>query len=365
MRSDTDAGASQQHPDAALAKALRHIEICDVCRGVSRLNQAATRMLGQLKRRDLAPPGADCPSAEEWPLVVTGQGEPEKNRKYLRHAEDCDHCGALLREATLDFSDEFTADEEKMISQLKTSDPAWQKQFARELAAKSQAQVNSSPRSVSQGPAKVLRGRWLSAPKWQPWAVAAAAAIILAVTVFTFVNYNSQRPDELLAQAYSERRNLEVRFQGAQHGPVSIQRAKGGDSRLNRPAALLEAEAMIARGLEKEPDSPVWLQAKGRADLLEGNYEAAIQSFQKALDAEADSPSLQTDLASAYFQRAELADRAGDYGKAIELLSKVLAKNPNDAIARFNRALVNEKMFLYRQALEDWEHYLRLDPQGG
>ena len=197
------------------------------------------------------------------------------------------------------------------------------------------------------------------------WALGAAAAIVAGVMLFPLVSkYFSQTPDKLLAQAYSERRNLELRFEGAQHGPVHIERATGGDSRLNRPPALLEAEAVIARGLEKEPNSPVWLQAKGRADLLEGNYEAAIQSFQKALEVEADSVSLQTDLASAYFQRAERADRDSDYGKAIELLSKVLAKNPDDPIARFNRALINEKMFLYRQALEDWEHYLRLDSKG-
>jgi len=195
--------------------------------------------------------------------------------------------------------------------------------------------------------------------------VGAAAAIVVGVMLFLIVSkYYSQTPDKLLAQAYSERRNLELRFVGAQYGPVHIERATGGDSRLNRPPALLEAEALIARGLQKEPDSSVWLQAKGRADLLEGNYEAAIQSFQKALDVEADSVSLQTDMASAYFQRAERADRASDYGKAIELLSKVLSKNPDDPIARFNRALINEKMFLYRQALEDWEHYLKLDSKG-
>ena len=351
---------TQQSDDAARTKALRHIEICDVCRATAQHNQAAIRMLGQLKSGRSTVPRPDCPSVSEWPLVVTGQVETEKAREYLRHAEDCDHCGPLLRDATVDFSDEFTTDEEEMISQLKTSDPAWQKQFARELAAKSQSQA-----APATSGAKVLRGPWTSFRRWQPVVLAAAAAIILAVLLFTFVsNYFSRKPDKLLAQAYSERRNLELRFQGAEHGPVHVERAAGGDSRINRPAALLEAEALIARGLEKEPDSGAWLQAKGRADLLEGNYEAAIQSFQKALDMQADSASVQTDMASAYFQRAERADRATDYGKAIELLSDVLAKNPNDPIARFNRALVNEKMFLYRQALEDWERYLQLDPQG-
>ena len=343
---------SRQSDDPALTKALRHIEICDVCREVARLNQAATRMLNQLKTRGLATPRADCPSASEWPLVVAGQVESEKAREHLRHAADCDRCGALLRQATADFNDEFTTDEEKMIARLKSSDSAWQKRFARELAGKPPLQV---------GPAKVLRGRWMTFPKWQ-WGLGAAAAIVAGVLLFPLVSrYFSQTPDKLLAQAYSERRNLELRFEGAQHGPVQIERATGGDSRLNRPPALLEAEAVIARGLEKEPNSPVWLQAKGRADLLEGNYESAIQSFQKALEVDADSASLQTDIASAYFQRAERADRDSDYAKAIELLSKVLAKYPDDPIACFNRALVNEKMFLYRQALEDWEHYLRLD----
>ena len=357
--SDTDAGRSQQSHDAALKKALRHIEVCDACRGVAQLNQAATRTLDQLKTPGLATPRAECPSVSEWPLVVAGQVELEKAREYLRHAADCDHCGPLMREATVDFDDELTKHEEQMISQLKSSDPAWQKRFARELAAKSPLQVRPS-----KTPAKALRGRWMTFPKWQ-WALGAAAAIVAGVMLFPLVSkYFSQTPEKLLAQAYSERRNLELRFEGAQHGPVHIERATGGDSRLNRPPALLEAEAVIARGLQKEPNSPVWLQAKGRADLLEGNYEAAIQSFQKALEVEAESVSLQTDLASAYFQRAELADRAGDYGKAIELLSKALAKNPDDPIARFNRALINEKMFLYRQALEDWEHYLKLDSKG-
>lgn len=311
--------------------------------------------------RGLAAPRADCPAASEWALVAAGQVESEKAREHLRHAANCDHCGPLLRQATVDFDDEFTPREQEMISQLKSSDPAWQKRMAGELAAKSQVQGGPP----SKAPAKVLPGRWMSFPKWQPWALGAAAAIVVGVMLFLIVSkYYSGTPDKLLAQAYGERRNLELRFQGAQYGPVHVERATGGDSRLNRPPALLEAEAAIARGLQKEPDNPVWVQAKGRADLLEGNYEAAIASFQKALEVEADSASLQTDLASAYFQRAERADRAADYGKAIELLSKVLAKNPNDPIARFNRAIINEKMFLYRQALEDWEHYLQLDSMG-
>jgi tetratricopeptide (TPR) repeat protein len=82
------------------------------------------------------------------------------------------------------------------------------------------------------------------------------------------------------------------------------------------------------------------------------------------MEAQPDSPSLLTDLGAAYFVRAESADRPIDYGNAIEAFGKALTKSPDDPIALFNRALACERMFLYTQAVDDWEHYLRIDPQG-
>jgi CHAT domain-containing protein len=83
-----------------------------------------------------------------------------------------------------------------------------------------------------------------------------------------------------------------------------------------------------------------------------------------ALESQPNSPSLLTDLGSAYFLRAESADSPIDYGNAIESLSKALAMAPNDPVALFNRGLACERMFLYTQAVDDWEHYLRVEPQG-
>jgi len=81
-------------------------------------------------------------------------------------------------------------------------------------------------------------------------------------------------------------------------------------------------------------------------------------------DAHPDSLALLTDLATAYFQRAEAGDRAVDYGQAIELLGRALAKNPDDPMALFNRAIALEKMNAYKEAIRDWEHCLRVDPSG-
>jgi tetratricopeptide (TPR) repeat protein len=62
--------------------------------------------------------------------------------------------------------------------------------------------------------------------------------------------------------------------------------------------------------------------------------------------------------------RGQSANRVLDYGNAIEALGEALAKNHNDPIALFNRALACEQLFLYSQAVADWEHYLREDPHG-
>jgi tetratricopeptide (TPR) repeat protein len=90
----------------------------------------------------------------------------------------------------------------------------------------------------------------------------------------------------------------------------------------------LKVEALIGENLTKHPNDPAWLEAKARADLLDGNYESAIRSLQRALEAQPDSPQLLTDPGSAYFLRAKSADRALDYGNAIEYPGKALARSP-------------------------------------
>ena len=53
-----------------------------------------------------------------------------------------------------------------------------------------------------------------------------------------------------------------------------------------------------------------------------------------------------------------------DYGAAIEMLWRFLRERPDSPIALFNRAVVYERLFLYDDALKDWEHYLNLDGAG-
>ena len=61
-----------------------------------------------------------------------------------------------------------------------------------------------------------------------------------------------------------------------------------------------------------------------------------------------------TDLATAYFERAERAkpdDGIADYQMAADLLSRALAKDPGNAVDLFNRALILEKL-QFRTSME-------------
>lgn len=301
----------------------------------------------------LPPSGPECPRSVEWPRVAAGAVSFEASQDFLRHAAQCDHCGPLVKTTgTLD--DAFTVEEEAAIAKLESRLPD-RRDFSRRLSALSQAPT-ANPPLLSHGKKRALA--------WPVWVYGAAAAAVVAAALTLFLWLRPESPDQLLAEAYSQQRTLTLRFSGAKYGPVRVLRGDSARSSLNEPQSLLDAKALIHSHLTREPGNPQWLDAKGRVDLLEANYEAAIQTFQRALDVEPNSPVLLVDTASAYFERAEIADRANDYSQAIEFLSRELAQNPGDPIALYNRALVNEKMFLFHQALEDWDRYLSIDAKG-
>ena len=195
-------------------------------------------------------------------------------------------------------------------------------------------------------------------------ATAAIALTVIAISVGTRLLHETS-VDQLLATAYTERRTLEVRIPGAQAFTPARRTRSHPIPTLKNLRPLLKAEALISEKLQKNPNDPTWLEARARADLLDGNYDSAVKTLLRARSSFLPiPPPLLTDLGSAYYMRGQSADRALDYGNAIEALGEALAKSPNDPIALFNRALACEQLFLYSQAVADWEHYLREDPDG-
>jgi CHAT domain-containing protein len=322
-----------------------------------RAQKLAMEQIALLKPNARGTKGLQCPSGDVWLDIAAGLANQDSD-EYLNHAAECDHCGPLLRQAKDDFADDLTPEESLQVASLPSANTDWQRRLAQSLNTQG---LDNAPEDTRPEPPPSWRGQRFSW-KLPVLATAAIALTVIAISVGTRL-LPGPSVDQLLATAYTERRTLEVRIPGAQHSPLRVERG-ATDSNLEKPASLLKAEALISEKLQKNPNDPTWLEARARADLLDGNYDSAVKTLLRARSASSDSAPLLTDLGSAYYMRGQSADRALDYGNAIEALGEALAKNPNNPIALFNRALACEQLFLYTQAVADWEHYLREDPQG-
>lgn len=352
LHSHDDIRNADWRTNSLIGEAVRHLEVCPDCALRVQMHKSAQVDISDLGLSSHVAPGPKCLAGVEWLKVAAGLLPDERTKELMKHAAQCRHCGPLLKVASESLSDEMTSQEEQTLASLGSARPEWQKRLAKTLQGRT---GNWKP---YKGPALFSR-RWLVWPR-----PAFALAVLIAVAGSIWLGSRTLQPpsvEQLLAQAYSERRTLEVRIAGAQFAPLRVERGQG-QSDLDKPPALLRAEARISENLRKSPNDPTWLQAKAQADLLDQNYESAIKSLQVALESHPDSTPLLIDLASAYFERAEATNRPVDYGLAMECLGKALTKAPDNGVALFNRALIAEKLFLYTQAIDDWEHYLRVDP---
>jgi CHAT domain-containing protein/tetratricopeptide (TPR) repeat protein len=327
-----------------------HISVCLECRQRLDGRIEVTRKLKLLGTPIASGKSEFCQSDEEWMSVAAGLTNNEASQKMLEHATNCDHCGPLLHGLTHDFSEFASLEETRIMAKLDSNSPDWQNRMAARLSAST-----SLPERKTHFSFTALSWKWA--------ALGCGATAITAILIWLLLPPPERRVEKLIAEAYAERRSLEPRIPGAEFGPVRILRAQQ-TSHLDSPPSLLAAEKEITSNLRKHPSDPFWLQSRARAELLEGNYSAAIQALQQALAAKPDLPSLLIDLATAYSQRGDATDNPDDYGKAVDLLGQALRASPQDRVALFNRAVVARKALLFSQAIEDWKTYLQVEPTG-
>jgi CHAT domain-containing protein/tetratricopeptide (TPR) repeat protein len=369
LRAESAPDAADKHP---------HLAACPACReqfvDLALLDRQLDRQMKGMRPPESAPRQGDCPRPALWREIAGGLTPPGETLIYLEHASRCDHCGPLLRAAVAEVSDlngEITQEDRMLIAILESARAEWQQRLAQQIAGTE----HSGPDRES----KPWWKQWLPVPRLADSRLAVprlamAGAFLLAIVaagswvVLHRINMNNATRNQpaaagkLLARAYTEKRTLELRIAGADYAPLRVSRGPAA-SFTSRPEPLLKAEALIASQLESHPSDPSWLQAKAQADVLEGKYDAAVEALRRALELEPHSPALLTDLATAYFQRAQQEDRKDDLGAAYEYLSQALRLRPDDPVALFNRAIVAEHQFLYHQALDDWDRYLQVDPR--
>jgi CHAT domain-containing protein len=315
----------------------------------------------QLKRRgpsEVPVRRRTCPNPATWRDIIGSLTPHEQILAHIEHASGCDYCGSLLHQAVTELTDlnrNLSEAERSSIASLESADQEWQQRLAQRIAGR----VDFKPEP------KWSRGwgrwsRWITLPQL---AIAGGAVLAIIVSASWVVSHSNQSVsvEKLIARAYTETRTFELRIAGADYAPLRISRGPQA-SFTSRPQALLQAESQIAVQLQSHPADPAWLQAKAQAEMLESKSDSAVESLRRALELEPHSPALLIDLATAYFQRAQQEGRTEDLGAAYESLSQALKLRPDDPVALFNRAIVAEHQFLFQQALDDWEHYLRVDP---
>ncbi len=341
-----------------------HAATCDVCGPLLRVQRSAQASLRSLSGQVKSARTSDCPDETVWLLLAGNALRGMDPARLIEHASACDYCGQRLREATDDLNSDLSADERERVRRLPSSNPKWQRDLSRRMAG-SVSQGSSRARQVAtetnSRSRNVVGWLWWKQISWPLFAVA-AVAILATVGIWVQRTYFAlPATNRMLARAYTEQRSILLRFPGAEYGPIRQSRGSQS-SRYDQPLDLLDARVQIARNLARNPSNPGWLQAKARADILEGNYQSAIDALQQAVLARPTDTSLESDLATAHFQRAE-ANRPGslDYERAADLLAICLRGNPRNSVALFNRAVVLEHLGDYRQAMSTWDEYLKVD----
>jgi CHAT domain-containing protein/cytochrome c-type biogenesis protein CcmH/NrfG len=336
--------------------ALQHLAACLDCqRHVERL-RAADEKLKSLRSAAPSERRNGCATDEELMKLAAGIADAELSNRLLDHTADCDHCGLALKEAHEILSAEATAHESEQLARLESSKPEWQERLVGRLVEEVAAEVGANRGADRRNR---LPERSMLFPSW--WRFALATLVLAALAVAVWLGYRPSpigEANRLLAEAYSERRLTEVRIPGAKYARIGADRGEN-----NEPQALKDANSLIGHKLLENPDDPIWLDARGRAELVALHYDSAIETLTRASNLQPDSVPIMTDLGTALYLRANAnPDRKVDYGTAIEYFSRALAKSHDDPICLFNRALANSALDLYEPAIEDWSHYIRIDP---
>ncbi len=308
---------------------------------------------------------SECPGEDRWLRLAAGIIPKIEVSQLLEHASSCDYCGPLLGEATEDLNPKLSTEEIQLICQLQSSRSNWQRHLAQRLADIAEA-TETEPRGRSSPWVNTTLPTAQSLTRWVRWSVSAAAMLAFATAVGFWIvgpQLALYSTSQMIARAYTERRPFVLRLAGAHYSVVRQQRGSS-DSRLDQSPDLLDAEVQIARHLSRDPKNPNWLHARARAELLESNYQNALDALQEAAAVRPDDLSIKLDLSTAYVARGEITRQPADYKLALNSLTQILNKNSHDTLSLFNRAIVLEHLENYTAAIIDWERYLQIDPEG-
>jgi CHAT domain-containing protein len=211
--------------------------------------------------------------------------------------------------------------------------------------------------------------RWTWAKTRAPSAAAAVAALILAAlgaiayvsTLRSQPTASPQQAVSVLLDAAATHRPLEARLAGVTAYAPSPSRTVPSTVS-DRARVQLTNTAAGIRDVYEHDDGAWSRRALGMAALLSGELNDAIATLEVAAAAAPNDAAIVSDLAAAYYERARLANRPDDLPAALSAVERVLANEPANREALFNRALVVTALGLRPAARQAWQTYIAHDP---
>src|SRR5262245_30986776 len=205
---------------------------------------------------------------------------------------------------------------------------------------------------------------------------AAYAALLIGLGLGIWHHFRGESEIErglaALEQAYGEQRPFKARISGFGYAPSEPSARRGNAETQKVDRVALDRAKVFLFSLSGGDSDPEIDHALGKYYLTQNEFDTAVDRLTKALSAGADSAQLRNDLGAALLAKierdhatetgAEVRDNARDFNESLAHLNKALELDPTMREALFNRALLYRSQQLRRQALADYEAYLRLDP---
>jgi CHAT domain-containing protein len=187
-----------------------------------------------------------------------------------------------------------------------------------------------------------------------------AAALVIVAGIAAFVMRSRAQPGipTLIAAAPTTYRTIEPRLTGFPWAELQRLRADVPPD----PDALrlggAAAEVLVRAQRDASDDA---VHAAGVAKLLLQRANEAVEQL-RAVAAKSGTAAAWNDLAAAYYTSAVRDGRNANLPRALAAADRAIAVDESLHEARFNRALILERMGLRNAALDAWREYLTRDP---
>ncbi len=345
-----------------------HVSSCASCAALLSLQQKITEELGQLEVKMIMRPSAECPKESKWLDLAAGLIGSSESRLLSQHAADCDYCGPQLRAAVEDFSPKFSPEEQTLLEQLPSSTLSARKQLAARMA-----QASEKPHPTKTSNVSLERAPWFSflfpVSRGRRWAAVAASVLAVGTAVWFALERSGPSVEQLLAEAYAENRQMDLRLPGSRYSSLATTRGEDDFSHRRKAEPYLnKAEEEIRKGIEREPNNQRWKQADATLDILRGDPGDSINALNSLLKSQPNSAQIMNDLAIAYYSRSQHpGSDPDDIHTAYEWIARAYQaslKNPDPVIV-YNYAIILETLNQPQNALAMWSKYLELDNSSG